>query len=463
MADLLIVTSGLSGMLFSSLELARRMSAAGHDVVYASLPEVRETVEALGVEFVALEPSRYTSFLKEDQQAGVVQRLMHLGERRRRGVESLAVSEFGQTLEQRKPDLVLIDIEMHEHVMVAASSSSSVALLNSFVSIWRQAGLPPPHHQVQPGAGFWGSGPGLQLLWTQLRLRKVTRRSWQKLRRLGCDRVSLLRSLAASLGFPFDQHADFGQWLMPLVLRGFPVLSLHARELDFPHQPPEEVHYVGPMMAERRSDDAREDPARREELERIFERRKTSSGSRKLVYAGFGSFFTADRGFLQRLFGCFSSRPEWELVLTLGGQTDGSFWESDSLPDSLPENVHVFPWVPQLELLEHADAALVHGGTNTAEECVVAQVPMLVYCGHETDMAGTTARIEYHGLGMAGQPLVDSPDEIAQQIERLLNDSGFKDRLQAMSRSCLRYRDDRVAEAVVDSLLAGTAAPRDTP
>ena len=68
----------------------------------------------------------------------------------------------------------------------------------------------------------------------------------------------------------------------------------------------------------------------------------------------------------------------------------------------LPEGAHAFPWVPQLDVLRHADGCVTHGGINTLDECVLNLVPMLVYCGFETDMAGNTGRVVHHGIGLAG-------------------------------------------------------------
>ena len=152
------------------------------------------------------------------------------------------------------PDLVLINGEMHEHIIAAAGTGRPIALLNTFVSIWRRPGLPPPHHLVRPGVGWRGSRLGISLLWRELRLRKRLRACSQRIRRLGCDRLSILRRLAREVGFDFRRETDAGQWLIPFTYRRLPVLSLHALEFEFPHRPPSRVHYVGPMVLESRVD-----------------------------------------------------------------------------------------------------------------------------------------------------------------------------------------------------------------
>ncbi len=60
------------------------------------------------------------------------------------------------------PDLVLINGEMHEHIIAAWAAGVPLALLNSFVSIWRQPGLPPPHASGTSGRRMEGL-PGRDL------------------------------------------------------------------------------------------------------------------------------------------------------------------------------------------------------------------------------------------------------------------------------------------------------------
>ena len=110
---------------------------------------------------------------------------------------------------------------------------------------------------------------------------------------------------------------------------------------------------------------------------------------------------------------------------------------------------------PQLEILKHADVAINHGGINTIDECVLAGVPMLVSCGGETDMAGNTARIVHHGIGLAADPERDTTDRILGRLDRLLVDDVFKHNLVRMGRAYRAYAENGVAEGVIDELLAG--------
>lgn len=450
MATILCVTSTVPGTLYPGVELARRLAAAGHRLTFASFAGARRVVESQGLDFLALSPSRYRAFLDADGKAGLLERWRHLGARRRRALDALAVDDLVPAVRRLDPDLILIDGELHEQIIAASASGVPIALLNSFVSIWRRPGLPPPHTPARPGVGFKGSRIGIWLLWWLLRLRK-RRRAWSlKIRHVGCDRLSLLRQLASGSGFDFRGETDESQWLIPFTYRRLPVLSLHAREFEFLHRPPERVHYVGPMMLEKRGDKPMA-AADRESLERLFERCR--DGRRALIYAGFGSFFTTDLSLLRRLVAAVADRDDRQLLISLGGR--GSAADLGRLPD----NARAFDWLPQLEVLRHAGVAVTHGGINTLDECVLAGVPMLVYCGFETDMAGNTSRVVHHGIGIAGDAQDDAA-AIRGHLDRLLLDPRFQAGVERLRARYAAYAEDRVAERVVESLLTRGAGSR---
>ena len=445
-ARILCVTSGLTGMLYSSVELARRLTAEGHRLMYASYPHARDLVEYHGLDFLALEPNRYRQFLEADAGTGALSRVVNVRDRRQRALDSVALDGFTEAVRATRPDLLLIDGEMHEHIIAASQIEVPIALLNTFASIWKQPGLPPAHCAVRPGVGWKGTRQGIALLWLALRLKKLRVASSLKIRRLGCDRRSILSHLARSVDFDLRRETDAGQWLIPFTYRRFPVLSLHALEFEFPHQPPERVQYVGPMVLGDRTD-RQVRSGDQTELEALFTRRRQAGEERRLIFAVFGSVFSTDRALLQRLVGVVRERPDWDLVISLSGRVP----PADLGP--LPEGVHAFPWVPQMDVLHHADVVVTHGGINTIDECVVCGVPMLVYCGGETDMAGNTARIEYHGIGIAGDHRRDGTEDIRHHLDRLLSEPGFANNIGRLRHRYLAYAEDRVAERAVEELL----------
>jgi UDP:flavonoid glycosyltransferase YjiC (YdhE family) len=289
----------------------------------------------------------------------------------------------------------------------------------------------------------------MRLLWIALDLRKTARALVLRARAAGCDRVSILRLMAREAGLDLRRETDDRQWLIPFTWGRLPVLSLHALEFELPHRPPERVRYVGPMVLESRPERPMGD-GDRARLGAVLDRRRRAGGKRTLVYAAFGSTFTAEPSLLRRLSEAVAREPDWELVVSLSDRV------SPAEISPLPERVHAFPWLPQLEVLRDADVAVNHGGIGTIDECVTHGVPSLVYCGFETDMGGTTARVVHHGLGIAGDRRRDGTDAIRAHLRRLVVEPGFAASANRLRAIYAAYAERRVAERAVESLLGAS-------
>ncbi|MEM7517469.1 MAG: nucleotide disphospho-sugar-binding domain-containing protein [Planctomycetota bacterium] len=344
-------------------------------------------------------------------------------------------------------DLTLIDGERHEAILPAVAAGFRVALLNTFQSIWRLPGMPPLHHRVIPGRGLLGSRPGIAALWLQLRARKARRERKLRARGAGCDRISVLRSLCADLGLDMESQIAREHWLIPFTYSKLPVLCVHAEEFEFPHQVPDRVHYVGPMILRQRAAAATSQDPELSGLAALLAKHEAPGEKRKLLYAGFGSFFSASNRLIERILEAVRAHEDWDLVLSLGGQRT----PADFAP--LPGRVLALPWVPQLEVLEHADVAIVHGAINTYNECVSSGVPTLTYGGGETDMPGNAARAEFHGIGLIGDEARETAGNLEAHLIRLLEDPLYRTNIERLRGSYRRYEANQVAERTVSDVL----------
>ena len=84
---------------------------------------------------------------------------------------------------------------------------------------------------------------------------------------------------------------------------------------------------------------------------------------------------------------------------------------------------------------------------------MLAGVPMLVYCGMETDMPGTTARVVHHGIGIAGDRRRDGTASIRDHIDHLLLAPRFSSNVQRLQVRYRAYAEKAVAERTVEGLL----------
>ncbi|MEM6571104.1 MAG: nucleotide disphospho-sugar-binding domain-containing protein [Planctomycetota bacterium] len=453
MAHVLCTTTGLAGMLHASLQVARRLIAAGHRVTYACPLDVADVVRAAGVAYVQLPPIDFDPAPQVDTHGGRLGRklteLRTAGERRRAGVAALRTDAFERLLQEAEPDLVLLDLELDELILTAIRAARRVALISPFFAHEKRAGLPPLDSDVVPGSGWRGSRIGLELEWLRARTRRrlAIARTWTRYH--GTDRRGVLLELAGEVGFPRTRlgQLDFGT---VFTYRGLPKLSMTARELDFPHDELSGFEYVGPMVRPS-AGDPRVDERARAEVARVLDDAERAGSP--VVHASVTSMRTDDGGLpgvLPRLVEAARRRPDWTLVLGLGGRADAD------LGSALPPNAHAFRWLPQLDVVARAACSVHHGGIHTIHECVAHEVPMLVASGGRFDQDGNTARVVHRGLGVAADPVRDDAEALVGRIAGLLEDDRCRARLATMRESFERYASERRLECAVDSLLSAS-------
>lgn len=91
---------------------------------------------------------------------------------------------------------------------------------------------------------------------------------------------------------------------------------------------------------------------------------------RPLVYLTFGTAFSNPDVLRTAIAGV--SGLDAEVLVATGPQVD------PSVLTDVPGNVHVLPWVPQADLLAHADLVVHHGGAGTTVAAMTHGLPQLV-------------------------------------------------------------------------------------
>ena len=450
MASILVVSNGPRGMIYTCLELCRRLQVAGHKVLFLGAEEHATVCRVNGVGFRALRPDQRQNWRQQDRQLGTWTRWRKRHGRRAELLASTQVEGYLRELKALRPDLILLDAEMQEHIVATLASGQRMMLLNTFASIWRVPHNPPLHLPIRPGKGWRGSAYGQRWSWAGYRLHKQWRGVRQWLTRIGSDRRSLLRAQARTAGFKLRRVTDGSHWLAPYIFPDLPMLCLHAAAFDFGSKTPAPVVHAGPLILGERADAISGADAAR--LETVLARhQQAGTPQRALIYVGLGSCFTHHEQWLQRLLQLVSQQAGWELLLSLGGQS------APEIQQRAGARVHIFDWLPQLTALAGADLAVVHGGINTIDECIMADVPMLVCNGGLRDMPGNTMRVLHHGIGLAADPQRDGEDQLRTQLQTLLGDTALRSRLRAMREQYLRERDQKTLEQALETLLVSEA------
>ncbi|MET0615364.1 MAG: glycosyltransferase [Thermoleophilaceae bacterium] len=200
------------------------------------------------------------------------------------------------------------------------------------------------------------------------------------------------------------------------VLRGSPWLTVFPRTLDEGEQP--DTH--------RFRDPAWEEPAK--DLPVWWPGREDEP----LVYVTFGSVAGSFPQALPAYGAALSAVAELPIrvLLTVGRDLD-----LDALPE-LPANVHMERWVPQQDVLAHASAAVVHGGSGSTLGALAAGVPLVVVPLF-ADQPQNARRVAEVGAGLAVEPNRDDiPATIAPlraAIEQVLSEPSYRERAEALA------------------------------
>jgi UDP:flavonoid glycosyltransferase YjiC (YdhE family) len=219
-------------------------------------------------------------------------------------------------------------------------------------------------------------------------------------------------------GLPGDRAGD--------ALRASPWLSVFPRTLDEGEQP--DTHRF-------------RDPAWEEEPKELPDWWPGREAD-PLVYLTFGSVAGS---FPQAL-------PAYALALAAVANlpirvllTVGRDLDLDALPDT-PDNVHVEQWVPQQDVLAHAAAAVVHGGSGSTLGALAAGVPLVVVPLF-ADQPQNARRVAEVGAGLAVEPDRENPmatiEPLRAALETLLAEPLYAERARALA-------DELRAEPPVD-------------
>ncbi len=145
------------------------------------------------------------------------------------------------------------------------------------------------------------------------------------------------------------------------------------------------------------------------------------------LYVSLGTVFNANPKFFDACFDAFAA-SDWQVVLSVGTRTDPSTLVR------IPDNFLARPYVPQLEVLEHTDVFVTHGGMNSVMEAIYYGVPMVVV-PQQPEQAMTAARVADLGLGVALEPGQVTADALRDAVTTVAGDAGYRSRITHMQQA----------------------------
>ncbi|MBQ5949262.1 glycosyltransferase [Massilia sp. ST3] len=222
------------------------------------------------------------------------------------------------------------------------------------------------------------------------------------------------------------------------VLSPLAQVSQTTSAFDFPRRGlPAHFHHVGPLRFTRRSPGARD---RDYFVPQV-------ANDRPFVFASLGSMQGSRFGLFRRIVRACRGLDVQLLVAHCGGldahqeqvlKGEGATW--------------VCAFAQQEAVLARADAVVSHAGVNTVMDAIAARTPMLAL-PIAFDHPGMAARVVHAGIGLRMSPRLASASAIRQGVRRLLDEPGFRQRIEPLADNLDQAGGTPRAADIVESAL----------
>ena len=180
-------------------------------------------------------------------------------------------------------------------------------------------------------------------------------------------------------------------------------------------------------------------PERRDDIEDEF---KDLEG-KPLVYVSLGTLHNSDIAFYRNCIQAFRY-TSYEVIMSVG--------RNINIPDlgDLPDNIKVYPFVPQLHILKYAKAFVTHGGMNSLNEGLYFGVPVIV-CPQQFEQAFNGRRLQKLGIARTLQTNRPLPVDIFKAVSDVIEDEAMSKKVKEYSELMKKsggYR--RAADIIMD-------------
>nr|WP_083982575.1 macrolide family glycosyltransferase [Actinomadura hibisca] len=391
MAHVAMVSTPFPGHVNPSLEVIRELVARGHRVTYANDPSYEEKVTATGAEFVS-----YKSTLLSDRAANIApddtvgQLDLFLD-------DSISMlPQLRAAYDDDRPDLLLYDITGYAGRVLAE-------------------GYGIPSMQLSPSAVAWeGYEEDMAEALDALRQDPAGAEHYRRFSAwLEENGASVTDSLA------FVGKPERGLALIPRVMQP------NADRVD-----PARFTFVGPALAPRDDQGEWQRPATAE----------------KVLLISLGSTYTDQPDFYRACLAAFGDLPGWHVVLQIGKQV--------AVADlgEIPVNVEVHDWVPQLAILEQADAFVTHAGSGGANEGLSCGVPMIAVPQAVDQFMNADSLVEA-GVARRLDTADATPEALRETLLALTGDAEVAARVAGIRRELREEGGTRHAADLIEALL----------
>lgn len=440
-STVLFLLYAAKGHYYPSFKIARAFKSQGFEVVYASLKPFESFITDQGFKFIELEIKLFTSL--KDEIQGFNKSLLQiffnhmLHGKRKYSQLNLAIAAYKRKIESINPQIIFIDSYLALNATFLSHLNIRIISFNTQISSEKRRGIPPINSSYTPLKNRFLNNMVTALLWQKyFTWRFINDRIIERFFLFGYDRLSLLLKIGGKHGAQVRKRIITNKFYYGLS--GIEEISFVPGRLDFVNDNSALFNSVS-MVEHERND----------KYDRLYEILKNQILEYKaltqwpIVYCCLGTVSRYHSNhcsnFLKKLIKAFESQ---ERILVISTGKSQSLNYLLSMTHQYP-NVFVSGHLPQLDILNHVDVMISHGGINSIMECISKEIPMIVYpLSSLYDQKGNAARVIYHGLGLRGKLKSETSKGISKKINTILQGMKFYKKNLKTFNAGLSYQAD---------------------
>ncbi len=142
------------------------------------------------------------------------------------------------------------------------------------------------------------------------------------------------------------------------------------------------------------------------------------AGDRRIVYISLGSLINDNMAFFKACIEAFTGAGEYVIMSTGRGISPQAF-------GTLPENIAIYDWVPQIDILKRASLFITHGGLGSISDGLYFGLPLLLVPQQDEQTMNGMRVIEL-GAGLMLKKNQVTAQTIREKARRLLDDPSFQ-------------------------------------
>lgn len=318
------------------------------------------------------------------------------------------INEISNLMRRCNPSVIFVDEHLYHYYIYLKKWNIPIFILNTKLSTKKAKNVPPLDSDFIPSDTFI-SNLFVKILW-HWHIFKIEKSTYfEKFALLGKDEFYFQKRYCRIQNINWEQIINTKNGLY-IGLKNVPTIILAPKQLEFSKRKDLANEFYINLKIEKN-----ESKHITEEYKALIEKIQSLQDT-KVIYCAFGTLPTTAYQriiiFLDKLLRIISQESNLLLVVS----TSGVEMDLPTYP-----NVHLFSFLPQLDMLKHCDLMITHGGLGSVKECLQAGVQILVYpLNLKIDQRGNAARVVANGFGLRGDMEKDSEAEILRKIKLLL-------------------------------------------